>query len=144
MVFNCCVNFFIFLRAILNLVTDYDLKTFRKQNPFSPTDSAERGAASPNVRPSPTFQYHPSLGTISQVQHSYPAPSVSYTQPYQGTQVTWAGNMPSSQGVPLLVQTGSPQGTPQPGSISQPVLFAAPNIESVPPGSVLINPQTGE
>ena len=116
------------------------------------SDSSERGATSPQVRPQPPLPYQPCLGPITQGPTCYPAPTVSYSSTPQGTQVTWAGSMPPGQAPPIMMQSGS--GGPGGGSgsgggnipipTSGPVMYIAPNIESVPPGSVLINPQTSK
>ena len=112
------------------------------------SDSAERGATSPQVRPQPSLPYQPCLGPITQGPCSYPAPTVSYTSsPQACTQVTWAGSMPPGQAPPIMMQSGSSGGgSGTAGSIpsSGPVMYIAPNIESVPPGSVLINPTTSK
>ncbi|XP_006821567.1 uncharacterized protein LOC100369098 [Saccoglossus kowalevskii] len=111
-------------------------------------DSSERSGGSPSFRPLPVIQQQPSISApappppppqqaaVSQQYCQQPQPpqqASTYQMSQTGSQVTWTQTGSMATGV------GSSTGLPQSGA----VLYAAPNIESVPPGSILINPQTG-
>ncbi|XP_071826432.1 uncharacterized protein [Apostichopus japonicus] len=98
--------------------------------------------------------------TIPHCYHKVASPSSSsYSQPSQqplintdstpcgqSVNVSWSGTIPSTappagQFCMAPVIPGNQSGLP---AQQQPVLFIAPNIESVPPGCIIVNPQSGQ
>ncbi|XP_078661203.1 R3H domain-containing protein 1-like isoform X11 [Branchiostoma floridae x Branchiostoma belcheri] len=69
----------------------------------------------------------------SQTLGMQPSISISYPTSVSTTQVTWSGGSEASS-VPSFSGTGTGTG----------VLWAVSDISQIPPGSVLINPQTGQ
>ncbi|XP_035658546.1 cAMP-regulated phosphoprotein 21-like isoform X13 [Branchiostoma floridae] len=74
-----------------------------------------------------------SIAARSQPLGMQPSISISYPTSVSTTQVTWSGGSEGSS-VPSFSGTGTGTG----------VLWAVSDISQIPPGSVLINPQTGQ
>lgn len=99
-----------------------------------------------------------SANTLSTQSHHYyskVSASVGYNQTgqpqtvessvcQQGSTVTWSNSIPSP--VPPNQFSMAPLLPGSQGTLpaQQPVLFIAPNIESVPPGCIIVNPQSGK